>query len=60
MTDSPPSASAAITLNVSAVVTSKNAQLGIAVPGGTAVGYLDTQVRTRTVGAIDKDDDFAT
>ena len=58
--DLPPSASAAIALNVSAAVTSKNAQLGIAVPDGTLSGYLDDQMRTRTLGAIDKDTDFAT
>ena len=58
--DLPPSASAAIALNVSAAVTSKNAQLGIAVPDGMLSGYLDDQVRTRTLGTIDKDTDFAT
>ena len=47
-------------LKLSAIVTSKNAQLGIAVPDGTFSGYLDDQVRTRTLGDIDKDTDFAT
>ena len=32
-------------LKLLAVVTSKNAQLGIAVPDGTVSGYLDDQVR---------------
>ena len=45
-------------LKLLAVVTSKNAQLGIAVPDGTFSGYLDDQVRTRTIGDIDKGTDF--
>ena len=56
----PPFALAAIELNELVVVTSKNAQLGIAVPSGKFSGYLDNQVRTHTLGAIDKDIDFAT
>ena len=56
----PPLASATVALNASEVVTFKNAQLGIAVPDGTLSGYLDDQVRTRTLGAIDKNTDFAT
>ena len=47
-------------LNVSVIVTFKNAQLGIAVSDGTLSGYLDDQVRTHTLGDIDKDTDFAT
>ena len=47
-------------LKLSAIVTSKNAQLGIAVLDGTFSGYLDDQVRTHTLGNIDKDTDFAT
>ena len=60
MKDLPPSARAAVVLNVSAIVTSKNAQLGIAVSDGMLAIYLDNQVRTRTLGATDNDTDSAT